>query len=298
MIKKYLFLLIGFCLSCCSCNVDKSPLGMSPEIFHDTPGWRAALAIMKDDTVTLGKELKKNRNLSTLRDPYYGYSLLFTAVLNNKIKSTEKLLKAGFDPNLVSDTLRGTGSTPISIASYHVTPAPRIIKLLLSFGADPNSKQRFSLRNIDFDTFIRDTINQHAITNAAGNDIEKVRILLDYGADINPKEGISPLDMAVALDKMEIAFYLLERGADYNERYEVGVTDSEHCKSIGYTTVADRLRYVIVPLDSREYEFKLKVIEFLKKNGMDYYQTEIPEHALKIIKDKFPETWEEYVKVY
>lgn len=110
---------------------------MSPEIFRDTPGWKAAKAIMNDDTVALRKELEKNPNLTTLKDPYYSFSLLFTAVLNNKIRSTEKLLMSGFDPNMVSDTLNGTGSTPITVASYHITPSPRILELLLSYGGGP-----------------------------------------------------------------------------------------------------------------------------------------------------------------
>ena len=104
--------------------------------------------------------------------------------------------------------------------------------------------------------------------------------------------------MAIALDKMEIAMYLLEHGADYNEKYEAKDVDSQLSQSRGYATVADKLRYVIVPLDSREYEFKLKVIEFLKEKGLDYRETEIPEHALKLIKRKYPDTWEEYIKVY
>ena len=36
----------------------------------------------------------------------------------------------------------------------------------------------------------------------------------------------------------------------------------------------------------------------LKERGLDYHETEIPDHALKLIKDKFPDTWEEYIKVY
>ncbi|MDE6697805.1 MAG: hypothetical protein K2K25_13070 [Muribaculaceae bacterium] len=290
-------ILTALFLTNCSHN-EKTPIGMSPDIFHDTPGRTAALAIIKDDTVALGKELEKNRDLISLRDPYYGFSLLYTAVLNNKVKSTEKLLKSGFDPNLVSDTIQGEGTTPILCASKYSDISFKTLELLLLFGGDPNSKQRFSLRDIDFENEIQDTINQHAITDAAGNDIEKVRLLLDFGAEINPKEGISPLDMAVALDKMEIALYLLEHGADYNEIYEAGDTDSQLCKSRGYATVADKLRYVFVPLDSREYEFKLRVIEFLQKKGLDYYKTEIPKHALNLIKDKYPDSWEEYIKVY
>lgn len=165
-------------------------------------------------------------------------------------------------------------------------------------GGDPDSRQRFSLRMIDYNTEVQDTINRHDITDAAGTDLEKVRLLLNYGAEVNPKEGLSPLYMAVALDKMEIALYLLENGADYNEKYEAKDVDSRQSQSRGYATVADKLRYVMLPLDSREYEYKLKVIEFLKERGLDYHETEIPEHALKLIKDKYPDIWEEYIKVY
>ena len=289
---------MAFCLTACIGNVKRPPIGMSPEIFRNTPGWKAALAIMKDDTVAIEKELDKHGDLKALRDPYYGSSLLFTAVLNNRIKSTEKLLKSGFDPNLVTDTLYGEGTTPIIAAAYYSDISSKILELLLQFGGDPDSKQRFSIRMIDYATEVQDTINRHAITDAARRDINKVKLLLSYGADINPKEGLSPLYMAVALDKMEIALYLLENGADYNEKFQAKDVDSRQSQSRGYATVADKLRYVMVPIDSREYGYKLKVIDFLKERGLDYHKTEIPDHALKLIKDKYPDTWKEYIKVY
>ena len=298
MRQNIIVLVMTVCLTGCMVKDKQPPIGMSPEIFSNTPGWKSAKAIMNDDTVSLSKELERNPDLITLKDPYYGFSLLFTAVLNNKIKATEKLLKAGFDPNLVSDTIKGTGSTPITVASYHITSTPIILDLLLRYGGNPDSKQRFSLRMVNFNTEVQDTINCHAITDAARKDLSKVKLLLNYGADVNPKEGLSPLYMAVALDKMEIALYLLENGADYNEKYEAEDVDSRQSQSRGYATVADKLRYVIVPLDSREYEFKLKVIAFLKGKGIDYYETEIPDHAQNLIKRKYPDAWEEYMKVY
>ena len=298
MRQNIIVLVMTVCLTGCMVKDNQPPIGMSPEIFRNTPGWKSAKAIMNDDTVSLSKELERNPDLITLKDPYYGFSLLFTAVLNNKIKATEKLLKAGFDPNLVSDTIKGTGSTPIMSVAYFNDISPQILELLLMYGGNPNSKQRFSLRMVDFNTEVQDTINRHAISDAAGTDLEKVKLLLDYGADVNPKEGTSPLDMAIALDKMEIALYLLENGADYNEKFEAKDVDSRQSQSRGYATVADKLRYVTVPLDSREYGYKLKVIDFLKDRGLDYHETEIPEHAIKLIKDKYPDTWEEYIKVY
>ena len=91
---------------------------------------------------------------------------------------------------------------------------------------------------------------------------------------------------------IENLLYLLEHGADPYEKFYYDVD------SIEYKTVADRLRLFIFPLDSKEYQVKLKVIKFLEDKGLDYKETKIPDRILEQIKYEYPETWEEYIKVY
>ncbi|WP_210416342.1 hypothetical protein, partial [Leptospira idonii] len=41
-----------------------------------------------------------------------------------------------------------------------------------------------------------------------------------------------------------------------------------------------------------------QVIEFLKKNGIDYWSTPIPLGAKNRAKQRFPNDWEDYLKKY
>ena len=79
------------------------------------------------------------------------------------------------------------------------------------------------------------------------------------GVDLNKRDesGNTPLIYACMKNSREIVKLLLENGADYNEIYEAKDVDSQQSQSRGYATVADKLRYVMVPLDSREYGYKI-----------------------------------------
>ena len=285
IMKNYIITII--CVLCLvSCGEPSKPVGMSPRIFRNTPAWNAVKAIMKDDTCKLDKELRKNPELKTLVDPYYGSTILHMAILNNKIKSTEKLLKFGFDPNFIDDSLNWTRTNAVIEAVKYVSVSPKILELVLKYGGDPNSFQEYQKCGNEIIEF-----NKPAISFAAANSLDKVRLLVEYGAQVNPPKGVTPVKMAASLN-IEVLLFLLEHGADYNEHFEA-INDS-----VEYKTVADRIRCFIFPLDSKEYQCKLKVIDFLKKRGQDYYKTKIPKHTLRLIKDQYPETWEEYIKVY
>lgn len=277
-----------------SCGEPSKPVGMSPRIFRNTPAWNAVKAIMKDDTCKLDIELRKNPNLKTLVDPYYGYTILQTAILNNKIKATEKLLRFGFDPNSIDDSLNLTKSNAVIHAVKFNSISPKILELVLKYGGNPNSFQEYQVYDGEIVPF-----NRSAITFASILNVEKVRILLKYGADINPPLGMSPLDMASILN-IETLLCLLEHGADFNTKFPIiNYTNGNLGRdTLGFETVTDRLRYFVFPLDSRKYQCKLKVIEFLKERGLDYSKTEIPSRVLEEIKNKYPETWKEYIKVY
>ncbi|MDO4335577.1 MAG: TlpA disulfide reductase family protein [Bacteroidales bacterium] len=55
--------------------LDEAPetsIGMSPEIFQDTPVWKEVKDIMKDYTCALAKKLNDNPGLRHVTEPYYG----------------------------------------------------------------------------------------------------------------------------------------------------------------------------------------------------------------------------------
>lgn len=58
------------------------------------------------------------------------------------------------------------------------------------------------------------------------------------------------------------------------------------------------LRDLIYPLNSREHQMKMEIVEEFARQGTDYWSTKIPESAMKKMKETYPDTWEEYIEKY
>lgn len=120
--------------------------------------------------------------------------------------------------------------------------------------------------------------------DCCGNyDFEKVRILVEAGADVNLRTEDFPvgvIESALVIDRMDIALYLLKHGADYKWRLEE--YDGEG--NPYYEDILYKLRQSVFRLDSQQYKDKLKVIKFLKDRGLDYWKSPIPEYVIDDIK--------------
>ena len=81
---------------------------------------------------------------------------------------------------------------------------PAYLSLLLRHGGNPNALDVYGTRTIIYEAIM-------------GGRMENVRLLVEAGADINARQELSretPLHTAVAVQNYDIAYYLLERGAD------------------------------------------------------------------------------------
>lgn len=288
--KSYLFIILSIILFSCVSN--SRPIGMSPYIFKDTRAWKAAKAVMSEDTSVLIKEIKE-QNLVDFTDSYYGHTLLTIAIMNAKIKSVEALLKCGFDPNFIADSLDREKVNPVIIASEYIS-SPEILELVLKYGGDPNSSQEYILNDDVMYPF-----DETALTKASYKSLEKVKILVKYGANLNPPYDKTPLEASMICNKFDITLYLIQNGADYRQQFKVWhYGDNGGKELVGSRGIENVLRGCIVSLNSDEYKYKMKVVDFLKQHGIDYRSAKIPEHILKRIKDVYPDSWEEYIKVY
>jgi hypothetical protein len=195
----------------------------------------------------------------------------------------------GADPNL-KDKYRGSSAMTDAAGNNDL----KYLKLLLTYKGDPNALEDAPVKEGDLS---RETALNKAINPLDENGLQKVKLIVEAGADINysndgkPAYTKLPIADALTADKMDIVLYLLKNGADYKKGMYRTVDDQE-------VYILEALRNSIFDLNSPAYQKKLEVIAFLNSKVLDYYKEPIPDYILKEIKKKYPKNWEEYVRKY
>ncbi len=258
-------------------------------IFKDTPAWDLAKAVRDADTAEITYLVQEKKIPIDFQDSIYGKSLLSLAVYHNNLKSVKKILELGADPNLYEDTINQQGTNPVIDACFfNEEISVEILKLLLDYGGNPNSVTK----GVNDGHPYRITAME---ASANFGDTEKIKVLIDYGADVNftPDRDYDtdPLLDALYTNKMRAALYLLENGAKFDKEYINPFSKEKE-------TILFILRKIDLPLDSEEYKFKLKIIDFLKEKGLDYSKEPIPDFMIKRIKRLYPNDWQEYMQKY
>jgi len=291
--RKILLLMIA-CLSLIGCDnsqekVDKSKLtGYDYRLFQDTPAWLLAKAVEEGNISKIKTEVLENKVNPNYQEPKYGNTLLMLAIANNEYNSAKALLSVGADPNL-PDKHRG-GTAMIHAAE---NDNPKYLKLLLLNKGNPDAAETIVVENDDSPL---QTATTSAISFSRPNSLEKVKILVEAGANVNfPDSTIAnndlPLGKAFLQDRIDIVLYLLKKGADY-KRVMYKMIDGRDIY------ILEALRKSIIDMQSPGYQNKLEVIAFLKSKGLDYYKEPIPDYILKEIKKKYPKDWVEYARKY
>ena len=262
-------------------------------IFKDTPAWDLAKAVRDADTAEIRYQILEKKIPVNYQEQKYGESMLSIATYQNNIKSVKKLLELGADPNLYVDTINRSGQNPVIEACFfNEEKSIEILKLLLDYGGDPNSVTKGITKNGKYSFPFRQTALEAASRN--GN-IAKIKLLLNYGADVNftPDRDYDtdPLRDALYTENMRAALCLLENGAKFDKEYINTFAKEKE-------TILSILRIIDLPLDSEEYKIKLKIIDFLKVNGLDYSKEPIPDFMIKRIKRLYPNDWQEYMQKY
>ena len=261
-------------------------------IFKDTPAWDLAKAVRDADTAEIRYQILEKKIPVNYQEQKYGESMLSIATYQNNIKSVKKLLELGANPNLYVDTINRNGYNPVIEACKYKKISVEILKLLMDFGGNPNSVTKGVNKNGNIVHPLRNSAMEEA---ASSGEIEKIKVLMDYGADVNftPDRDYDtdPLLDALYTNKMRAALYLLENGAKFDKEYINPFSKEKE-------TILFILRKIDLPLDSEEYKFKLKIIDFLKEKGLDYSKEPIPDFMIKRIKRLYPNDWQEYMQKY
>lgn len=166
-----------------------------------------------------------------------GATPLVWALNERNHRGVEALLKAGADPNLLSEQ---TGMSPMNFVP--MGDDVELLRLLLKYGGNPNHPGQ-------------GMISERPLSLAAAEGrIDNVNLLLDSGADINADDEFndSAANHSTASGEFQVTALLLERGYTFN-----------------LPNLARGVSIRQVPPTSDAQRWKDKVVEMLKGRGVE-----------------------------
>ena len=271
--NKLLIIITLLAMLACERQVDRSNmLGNDIRLFQDTPAWELAQAVEEQDTLKIEKLIINEKVSIDFQEPKFGNTLLMWAVSKNHYYSASALLINGADPNLPDNY---DGETALmNSCSYgpDYDTSTRMLNLLLDHGGNPNSIEQGERREGNW------TRNTPLII-AAGCCLEKTKILVNAGADINFENESNESALKSAslggkdCDKI-LKYLLIEKEADVSSFYAEDIDGN-------IQSLSSWLRSWTFPLDSEEYKIKMEIVNFLIAKGDNYWDTSVPKQYYK-----------------
>lgn len=255
--------------------INADMLGSDIDIYRGSIAWDLARAVQYQRATTIKKIIRDNPNLLNYREPRFGKTLLLFAVQTHRYKAARALAEAKADVNL-ADKLYGT--TPL-IAAAGIDETSDYVRLLLDYGANPN------LASIPADKVKNQTT---PLIEAAYSRLESVKLLLEKGADINyitPTGHKSALYSAFSSRNISvITYFIVEKKANHDIIFDITL-DGDTLR------VADMLKRLLFPLDSRDYVEKMKLVRYLEGLGVDYRSASVPKRYYRIYSKDYLEKY-------
>lgn len=284
---KYL-LLVSILFSCNSRDtiVDKNLLlGSDYRLFQNTRTWNLAKAVQDKNVKEIVEIVKSNKALINDSEPIFGKTLLMQSISHHQYEVAKLLLGLGANPNIHD---KSAGRSAIIMACGDGDINSQIISTLLDYGANVNDIEEGKRKEGNT------TRNTPLMAASRRGNLPLVTFLISKGANVNYKNEYdqTALIEAILQEKYDIVLSLLKNGADYKQ---IIFERPDEKTKLGILEV---LREDIFPLNSKEYNFKQQIIQFMKSKGIIYSDVPIPEFIIDKVKKEYPNDWEEYLKKY
>jgi ankyrin repeat protein len=142
-----------------------------------------------------------------------GQTLLMSAVESEHIDAVKLLLSYGADPNIKNSD----DASALHLALWSRNPV--FIKTLLDFGGDANIYDSKRKESLIFSSISPEKLNH-------------VKFLVEAGADVNVRDAVNqtPLMTAATLAQYDIVYFLLKSGADATLKDNWGYTVQQTLK--------------------------------------------------------------------
>lgn len=285
-------------LSCTNINrdkmVDKSELTYGDyRLFQNTPAWDLAKAVQDENEGEINKILSKDKKLINYQEPKYGNTLLTLTIINQQMKPFKVLLDNNAEVN-IHNTYDGT--SPLIQSCMFKSYDSEFAKILIERKANVNDVEVGKRRQGNSTRFTP------LIAASREGKLDLVQILIKNGANINYENEFhqSALSSCVMQDRYDVTIYLLKSGVNYLRPILYRPSDDidNNPKEDKPIYLIDLLREDFFELDSQEYKYKMKVVEFLKSKGVDYSKAPIPDYIKKKAFENYQDSWQEYLQKY
>ncbi len=257
---------VGLFLTACGAATN-----LIPTTWHHKCGWKAGdyfddpqviklcQAIETDDIAEIDRLVAAGANVNAKGKE--NMTPLLWAFPDDKLKRFSRLLEHGADPNVVIEgefNIRGEMRAGDSVTQMACrTKFDGYFEAVFAHGGDPNLVRKDRI-------FSGDTPLFAVISGSAANKIEKVKLLIDKGADINYMNGswVTPAMHALARGRYDIALVLLAAGADHKVYMPKSNTRLVH------VVIGEERRSAIwTPEQKADYE---KLVRTLKDRGESF----------------------------
>lgn len=270
--------------------------GKDYRLFKETPAWDLAKAVKNADEKKIKELISHQPALINYQEPKYGNTLLMLTVMNQQFKPFFILLD-----NHADVTIHNTfdGSSAIIEAVKYQWFDIKFVKTLVSFGANVND-----VSNGGYEKCGSFSALMSAVSSGKK---EFVEYLVENGADVNYRDsdnGFTALTEAMMTDKYEIGYYLLLRGADYSRPlfyrpdYSIPMELQDSNNKGEPIYLPNCLREDFFEFYTKEYKYKMLIVEFLQHHGVNYWKTPVPDYIKKRIQKEHPYNWQKIIEKY
>jgi len=245
--------------------------GDNPALFYGTPLYDLAKALSNDSFLSNKEEIIKlvdavPKEYINFQEEKFGTTIGQFALRTNNISPIRILLDKGLNPDLID---KSGNALIIDINHFYINPSEKKMVLIqmIKKGANVNL---FSNKSETSTPLIR--------ASQSGN-LENVKILIEAGANphfINESTWIpfnSPLNAALQ-GHIDVVNYLI---FDQKVDFKISKYSMDSKFHPGEYVILHNLREMFFKLDSKEYKEKMKLVAYLKTQGLDYWKTPIQE---------------------
>lgn len=257
MVRKITLFTLFLLLSCGGSSTRMNNI----RLFKETPVWKLAKYVEKNDVEEISSFIKENPNLIDYQERNYGATVLYWAMYNSDpsyneyFESARTLIELGANP-FIEDQEE---DTPFYRAAMFFGKGSNYVELCLK------SSHFNRLSKEEKDTILGETLIR--ASNKLVEDIESVKLLIEYGANINYINSDStknPLMVSATSSNFPLTKYFIEKGADYSIELHSPLGDDFGEFDLGTYNVVDVIRNKYI-VKNKYYERNIK----LKKELLD-----------------------------